>query len=365
MKQRYKVLVLFLLISLIPLIMSVGWGVYTVKKAQDQGFSFLQTQITRAISNNLSLYFQQKIENASIQVVQDGISDISSDQQKFILSGLIAKDPTIVEASVVNRGGIEKNKIVNSKTPTDFVLTNRNVVNEQFFQVNREGKYFIDAIETQAGGKTVLIASPILSSDGEFLGSLLTRLYLTDVEAIINQVKQTGYGYAYVVDGGKNLLLTTDNIDIDQINIGLSVFASEKSYQDFQVTGEAHYNGLQGDLVTGTIDKIPTMDWWVVVEWPVSDMFDVIKVNLVQLAILSLIVLLIAAVISLVFVNRVNNQLNQVIEGAKVIDKGNLKFRIKAPTNDELEDLSTAINNLADKLERCKPESEDKPVQTD
>ncbi|HCC22819.1 TPA: hypothetical protein DF272_01420 [Candidatus Falkowbacteria bacterium] len=358
MKQRYKVLLLFLIISLIPLVMSVGWGVYTVKQAQDEGFSFLQAQITRAVSNNMSLYFQQKIENTSIRVVQEGASDISVEDQQFILTGLLAKDQGLVEASIVNRGGIEKSKMVRGAQA--FIMSNTNFADQEFFHLNRGGEYFVDSIQTTAAGKTVLIASPILSSTDEYLGSLLARYNLTEVKNILDEVTQSGHGYAYVVDKAKNLLMTTHNVDGLKLNVGLGIFASDSKYQKFLLEGEDVYSGLQGSLVHGTIDKLPGVDWWLVVEWPVADLSDIIRVNLIQLAILTLIVLLVSAVVSLIYINRVNNQFNQVIEGVKIIDKGNLKFRIKAPTNDELEDLATAVNSLADKLERCQPEGEDK-----
>ncbi|OGF30908.1 hypothetical protein A2223_03595 [Candidatus Falkowbacteria bacterium RIFOXYA2_FULL_35_8] len=326
---------LFFLVAIIPLVISSGWAIYSLKQVQEKNLETIQLQIQQNINENIADYFQQKFEVTSVQVIQDNIGMVTDEQQRYVLQEILNKDSDIQEVSFINSRGVEGLLLTRS---SDFVVTNKKYVGDQMFKRAIGGDYFLGRADEDQ--QNIIIATPVVNSLKTVVGVIKTKVKLKNLESFLPEVLVAPGAYAYIVDSDRNILAYLGEADLN--NFDYSVIETDL------LSGKS-YIGLSSKIVSGSVSEIGNLNWLVVVEWPAVDIYQVMQVNLIQIGLVSLIALFIVVIVSLIYSNRVSNNLNKLIEGIKILSEGNTEFNLIIPTNDELEQIAENINQLVKK----------------
>ena len=78
MKIRYKVLLLFLLVAMVPLLLSSVWAIYTLRNHQVAATKSQQDSVSQIVSDKISAFVRAKAEKFVIQVKRN--SDYDNDE---------------------------------------------------------------------------------------------------------------------------------------------------------------------------------------------------------------------------------------------------------------------------------------------
>jgi signal transduction histidine kinase len=95
-----------------------------------------------------------------------------------------------------------------------------------------------------------------------------------------------------------------------------------------------------------------TVDWWLVAEWPVRDAFYPLITVLFVAIPMAFLLLSVVAFLGIRLSRAIVTPIRTVQEGARRIGQGDFSQRLDLHTNDELEELGHALNEMSDDLAR-------------
>lgn len=357
MKIRYKVLLLFLLVAMIPLILSSSWAIYTLRNQQLEAMSGQQLNISQALSDRLLTFVREKAEKFTIQIIQPLPGEISLEQQQYILQDIISRDSAVDAGAIFDADGYVS-QVLDSNGK--FSISNENLVAGELYQAVMAGEIYLGDIKRLPESKTMILGLPMFNSQKQIIGGLRLLINLESLDHLVNDLTLGENTAVYVLD--KYLQTVTFSSNISEARINELTFINDVNLFNSLAKGEIlSYKGTMGFPTMAKFQKINELNWWVVVEQPNLGLQQYVNGFSVQVLLIFLISLLIVAVISLIFTNRISNPINKLIEGSQVISQGNFKYRIKIPTNDEIEQLGSEFNAMAESLEKiCRLDNSNK-----
>jgi signal transduction histidine kinase len=110
--------------------------------------------------------------------------------------------------------------------------------------------------------------------------------------------------------------------------------------------------GLDGELVFASALRMPTTGWLLVVTQPAERLLADVRVSAVRLVLLLTATILAAFLASAWFARRLGDPILGLATQARELGRGNLDARSYVQTRDEVEELSTAMNQMAEALKR-------------
>jgi signal transduction histidine kinase len=192
--------------------------------------------------------------------------------------------------------------------------------------------------------------------EGSDAGWLVGRLNLEELWRMVDRIRVGTQGYALVVtnDGqliahgnpaAKSRLARRDNFSRHPAVVKAR---SEPLSADHVAWDE--YPGDDGGNILGVATRLPELDWTVVVEQPVSEAFA-IPVSLQRQLVVAIAVALLAMLTVGYFWGRsFINPILTLTRGTRALAAGRLDERVVIDSSDELGQLGSAFNNMADRL---------------
>ena len=231
------------------------------------------------------------------------------------------------------------------------------------------------------GGLMVTAAIPVTTPDGGFLGvvgaDVLVEMVNDDIASI---EKELAGSYAFLTDSQGNLVIATEQA---QQNLGISLQPGQPGQAvqahlagsdlaalvaDPHETGPGAENGVLRIDVSGremliTYAPLPATGWTLFLAQPVSEIMvsaaqttktiASIRNQLIRQGLGGLLVLLVVIIMVTTWAAKtITRPVPALIEGTRKIAEGELDYRTKISTRDELGLLADGFNDMADRLKQ-------------
>jgi class 3 adenylate cyclase len=194
-----------------------------------------------------------------------------------------------------------------------------------------------------------------LAGRGREAGVTIAEVNLKLIWDVISRISVGKAGRAYAVDA-RGLLIAHPDIGLVLRKTDLSgteqVAASRAGIGGAESIGDTAIvaHGLDGKQVLTTYASIPSLNWTVFVEQPLSEAFEPLYASLWRIGIMLAVGLACAIVASLLLARRMVVPIKALQSGAAAIGRGEFERRIEVETGDEIEELASQFNRMAGQL---------------
>jgi two-component system sensor histidine kinase/response regulator len=337
---------------------------YAVRQIKRDKFE-QQSEIATLVAARIETFVEQKIDRLREDASSLSSLPMGGRTLESIAVQLLKNNPVIVEASVLNAGGLETVKVSLGKIIVLAKLVDQS--NTQKFMHAIEGEIYIGPVSTSEKTEPhMTVALPLKDKAAKIVGVLSAEVNLTFLREVIRNIRFGAAGYAYLSDSRGNLIAHRDmslvlkGTKVNQLH-EVQEFFSNPNAGDPTPTDESY--GIAGERVISTYAPLHRLGWAVVLEEPVEVALADVKV--VQFFALLLIVvgLGVGALLILWLSHRITKPIRELQRGVELIRGGDLDHRVEIDTADEIQSLGHEFNQMAKDLKAAHAGLEQKVEQ--
>jgi signal transduction histidine kinase len=349
-----KLISAFALLSLLPLLFTGIVAVYGLRIAHEQDVSAMEESLLKQKQEEIQKFFNDIVGLFELRVSYEQNSEISDTDQKFLLDKLLQENKFIAEAAFINLNGIETSKISRNQNANLMGLNDIKDLSK-FKEAASGNNYFGPVYQTELGPMTT-ISSPVLNKSGQIIMVLSGEVLLTPLKNQLSSAQIGNLGYIYVIDKNGKILTGGKNIPVGH-NISDYPLVNDSFRSNRYFTLEARSGILSSDTLS-MVAPVKNLDWKLIVEWPSKDANSTIADLKHQYLIFSAAVLILVILIGGIMGASILVPLSKLSAGAQKFGKKDLDYRIKIETGDEIEELGTVMNSMAENLKKQMKEIE-------
>ena len=205
-------------------------------------------------------------------------------------------------------------------------------------------------IDEQSKGIVVTLSRTFKNKKGEFAGLVGVDLILDEVVALVDGVRLTESGQAFMIDENGVYVTNPDTSKVAKDN-----FYTEYGFSDLaaEIPDNEPYLNLKNSDQYFAARKMPNLCGWTLITiGPLKELYTEINRNMNTLILLSLGVLVIALASSFFVAIRISHPLKKIATAMTEISSGNadLSNRLDYNLNDEIGEISNGFNRFSEKL---------------
>jgi signal transduction histidine kinase len=237
--------------------------------------------------------------------------------------------------------------------------------NSPAFQETIKGATFYGTVYFLSGAEPhITLAIPIERFAGKIIGVLQSEINLKRISDLVYNLKIGTAGSAYIVARSGDLVAHPRiGLVLERRNLASHQQVQMAFRNSSSVTQAMTTKNVQGRQVFASSAIIPHLDWAVITEQPLEEAYKPLYASVLRTASLLLFGLAVALVASYFVARRVIYPLRVLGQGARRIGDGDLGFRVKLETNDEIETLADEFNKMAGSLEEAYARLEEKVAE--
>ena len=339
----FKWMTFSILLATVPLTIA-GGNIYKVYQ-KDLRESVIEIQKEKAsmVVERTKGFLEKATSNLLLIASDEHLIKTSPSQTKDHLSNFLSQKDYFIELVFLNEKGLETVKV--SKFKTEGTSDQKDQSVSPMFQVASKGQIFYGNFYYTSGGKqTIVIAVPVEKHKGRPVGVLKARICLESLTDLLHQTKIGKTGSAYVMDkegylvahpNEKNILLGPF---VDQVIAGQE--------------GSLEFENIRGQKYLVVYKPIPELNWGVVVQVPVEEVYKPLK-EITQTAVKWIIIAsILAFAFSLFLTRRLTSPIKQLSSEMAKVSKGNLDVHIEPSTKDEIGQLTRSFNQMIQDLKQ-------------
>lgn len=342
-------------------------GGLIVSGALDLYYSYVETR------QQIALLQQEKAQGAALRIaqfvqnIQQGLTTAAKSRDlvingigpsfSFELERLLLVAPPISDLVAFDLSGRQAVQASRFKPVSARAVDGRKWQKiARRFQSDADSSLYAGDVDYVRGSEPHLdLAVPIDEHAGRRLGVLFASVdlgYVTDVVAAISIGKQ---GYAYVVSASGDLVAHPDVSlvlqrrgvgDYPQVKAALAGKASDAEKRSIQAPS------FRGETVMASVARVPGLNWGVIIEQPIGEVYETIYLRLFRSAGLVLLGFACAFLASIYLARKVLRPIEALRAGAQRIGQGDWDHRLDVQSGDELEILAGEFNKMTAALKQ-------------
>ncbi|MDD5634918.1 MAG: methyl-accepting chemotaxis protein [Candidatus Omnitrophica bacterium] len=369
--MKAKLVVLFLVISLVPVVVVGGVSYFSAERALKQGFEesfkaiaqareeallrFMRTKVKLTKSFGIDFFTREtleKIEQASPEAAR-----LIEQLDKYLLEQKEYVDIDINALNIMNMDG----KIVAS---TDEGALGSDKSQDDYFVGGKEGLHIKDAYIAPTGRDCIAISVPIKSFvTNKIIGVIAARYDMSSINNIFSD--RTGIGESgeiYIVN--KNGYMITDSRFEKDTFLKRKVETDPvKLFQAEKKTMTGAYRDYRGKQIVGAsagnkIDKEFGLGWTILAELNSEEAFMPVKKLRDVMSLLLIIIAVIVTIFAAIIAEGIVRPITILTGAAENIAKGDLTTSVTVTARDEIGVLADSfrvmIKNLSEILGKAK-----------
>jgi len=189
----------------------------------------------------------------------------------------------------------------------------------------------------------IIIAVPVRGEDNVTNGAIVSKINLSHLFFIINQMDIGKTGYGYIINRSDNLILAENQ-----------TFSTKRVSEIHKLFNNTHdtkiYRGLNDVWVIGSISYIQKSRWDLIVELPLTEAFNFqLKILLIALLPIIIAIVIIGVIRSYIY-NSITIPLYNLVYSAKRYSNGDFSFALTADKNNEIGILTNTFNEMIWKI---------------
>jgi signal transduction histidine kinase len=319
-------------------------------KVQKKDLIANQRLIAQNAANTVKGYIQQKFSILETIASRNNPATITQEDQKPVLERLLGIEPAFRQLVLLNTKNEEQAKVSRLSNSVSYGFI-KQIDNSLFTNVT-QGRTYIGSvyIDETTSEPIVIMAVPVTDVFGVFKGTLIAETNLKFMWDLVGGIKIGENGLAYVVDNQGNLIAFGD---ISRVLRGENLIHLSEVNEFVKGDSLIHKDsaeivkGIQGNLVVANDAHLGIPDWAVVVELPVLEAYETVITTLIISGLIMLLSFASAVIAGIYMSKKITKPIIKLRDGAVEIGKGRLDTQIEIETNDEIEDLANAFNQMA------------------
>lgn len=373
-----KYLAPLLVISVVPLLVSGVVLFFLLKndittldqKLTEQISAELTREISyknEAIAKTEGLYVEQELDRIGNKLNTIALSPdlINMDMSGInaYLENLLASEPAILEATIVDKFGTVAYNKVNS-----FSLLSEetsDVAQKELFKALERKESYVSNVEVSSRTQLpyVTLGQPIVRSGGNFEGGIIVNLDLNFIWNIVADKEVGENGFLYIISSEGQLISHPSKKELYQ----------NSDYSKYEHIQEiiANKNGTltkENELVSYYTNKY---NWTTIIEIPTDKALASVEQNRSMVrsfisatfrsiglttGVVTLLVLIIAALASVVVTRQIIKPISELTKATQKVAAGDLELEIRKTTNDEVGQLTDSFNAMTLELRKKQDE---------
>ena len=348
---REKFLIAFLILILIPLVTISFFSYFNASKFLMESIKDYNVLLVRSMAIEVEdMVLEYK--DLSQSILDDVILSKTIEGKKEIL--LESREKYIHDIKFLS---------ILDKTGKEIVRSDNRELEDkkeypEFYQIKENEKgYHITWLDFNpvVNMSTIIISVPFFEED-EFQGALICEVFLSDIwsKMVAGYTSPKDNIYLLTEQGQPvaEILATLEESRSDDLEKIAKELAKEKAVIVQEIDTEI------GQMLI-VADSIPMFGWELVIFRQISEIYKPTLILESNLALITFIILIFIFIISIYFSQLIVSPIKKLHSGMEIIRKGNLDYRVDIRTNDEIEDLGTAFNQMTEELERYHSASEE------
>ena len=222
----------------------------------------------------------------------------------------------------------------------------------QFQAIKNGASSYVGPVEQTLAGPLVEIAAPVQNASDTPIGVLAGELDLSGLQNVLAGTELGNTGYIYLVDPQGQLVYSSDSSRLESQN---KTSFAPPSFTPANM-GQTFYKSPWGENVIGAERTIiipgSNQPWQLIAEWPTSDANQAISNLQQELILFFALMFALTILVSLFMANRIVHPIDILRGGTERIATGSFDTPVDIKTNDELEELGTAFNEMMAGLKR-------------
>ncbi|MBI3516537.1 MAG: HAMP domain-containing protein, partial [Proteobacteria bacterium] len=274
------------------------------------------------------------------------------EQRRIDYLRLLRQAPAITEIAYLDTSGKEQLRV--SRLAMDVLGSQADFSADPKFVAAKARKVWFGPVYFRKESEPYMALA--LAGGGRDPGVTVAEVNLKFIWDVVSRIKVGQAGYAFVVDADSQLiahpdiglvLRKTDLSGLAQVQAARAAPASSGDAGDDVLTA----TDPGGRQVLAAFAPIPSLDWRVFVELPLSEAFAPLYGSITRAAALLLAGLIVAVLAGLLLARRMVGPIQTLQAGAVRLGAGDLGGRIEIKTGDELESLANEFNTMAGALQ--------------
>ena len=326
--------------------------------------SFVDKEVLPPDAKNAGKFSMQRYlttENISIDSIKNELSLLGNLEQ--IWNPVISANSEMITTMYI---GTESGFMISYDPNADLGVTEGSF--ESYFNYydsswfvdakTAQGVFFTDMYPDSYGrGLTISCVSPFFDENGKFAGAVAMDILVTDLHRAIIDIDLGEGAYAFLVDKNADII-ASPYVELDQTEFENIKDASNSAYEISEniMSGKTGVS-LTKDGVYYAYTPISGTDWKLCIHIPEALILEpVAQMNHDVATVIFVFIIVFALIIAVVFyaVRRFTERLTKPLialgDDVKTISDGNLDYRAKLYSNDEISDLAIGFNNMAASL---------------
>jgi len=359
-RQRGRLVRHYFVISVIliggGLLSSGVLEIYFRYRESQENLTVLQQEVAAAAAFKTEQFIQQ-IETAmrtatkSPEIARKGLSE----EFQAELTRLLLVTPAVEEVVVLDIAG--HIRLQASRFRAILPEDKDEIPPQTAFETAKKGRSFLGPVYFARGSEPYnSIAVPVERFAGELMGILWAKVNLKYIWEIIQGIKVGEAGYAYIVTRSGDLVAHPDlSLVLRRQNLAHlhQVRAAFQAHSNTEKGESLISQNFQGSKVFSSYVLISSLDWAVIVERPLDEAYEPLYASMFRTSSLLLIGMGMALLASAFVARRVVRPLEALRRGVDRIGKGDLDFRLKIKTGDEIETLAEEFNKMTEALQEA------------
>ena len=334
-------------------------------EAREQ-IAVIQAEIASSAAQRIAQFIltieeQMKAATVSSIVARKGIDP----EYQFELAKLLSIAPAITEITAIDAEGRPQAYLSRFRVSPSADVTNFS--NTASFNHAKQGvTYFGNVKFVNDAEPSITIAVPVEQFPGRVIGALEAQVDLRQIWEVVRELKFGDAGYSYIVARSGELIAHSDLGQVfGRLRLGFLPQVRAAFLPNPAAPKARTETGLDlyGKEVLSSFVFLPSLEWAVFVEQPLSDAYQTLYDSILRTSVLLLIGLGVALLAAVYVARRVVRPLGVLRAGVERIGKGDLDHHLDIKTGDEIEILADEFNKMVGEIKSSYQSLEEKVQQ--
>lgn len=336
------------------------------RDAQQKSARELQEERALAIAQKVRTHLDDLQQQLSYLQKVRGLAALPDRVQHSLLEGLTRENNAYETIAIVSRQGEVLAAIAPYSADNAAEIVLASIQKPDLAEAIREQVRYIDRVEFDEDLKVPMttLVLPIQDRDGRPQGVLVAAINLDFLNAIVARSQIGKTGYVYIVDRHNRIIARKLSAAEAYQDINLDTMSASDGFANLSVRALIQrinsnlsdsarlYRGLRGVNVLGTSSLVYGVNWRVVVELPLREVYAPVRRLIVVMGVVLAIAIAVAILLSIKMARSLISPLESLTKAANYISRGEFSTRVTLKHRNEWGILASAFNYMTARIQR-------------